>query len=623
MKKQLILLLAFCASASLHAQWLDDPFNNNFIANTSDDAEEIMLSTDNVSGSTYVQWSDMATNGWSVFLQKLNLDGTPQWGENGIHLSDQDFPYSSEGRAMTATTDNAVISCFANDLGQCIAEKIKANGSFAWGKSISVFEFPEGSQCGKTEILAGNNGGVWVLASDGTRLYLRYVQPNGDLRPVIIITQSGKECVNGSLVPANNNGVFVVYERRSQTTGDYYEKEIVVEGYTFNGESMGLAAQLMSPKTIQASYTPQAISDGMGGGYAYISHPAVLDAFNTYAFHFNENGVSTIGNPNGISMHSPDPDNYYLDAYGTVDPVSHDLILAYRSTNSEQTMSCIYANRVTSTGGLVWGEGVVVENYTSREYSYIKADAFEDGDGFMVSFTHGINTDGVTVEAKGLNMDGNEIWSTQMNAVIDRKTGCKNSTGFHQGQNILVWNSPTEGKLYGQNIMPDGTMGMLTLPSTCAAPSNFQGEYQIQHDTIVGAMLSWETPSEPLLHYNLYYSNIDKSEKEVIEIESTATSYFHTYKPSLVLYELTAVYAGCESTPALTPEGDYFVLVEILELTNTVENTDEEIITLQCIYNIQGQLIRSNDLEQLTPGIYILQGQNRKGKLVNKKIIIQ
>ena len=43
--------------------------------------------------------------------------------------------------------------------------------------------------------------------------------------------------------------------------------------------------------------------------------------------------------------------NYYGNAYATVDPVSHDLIVAYEQTDAAtQTQSRIYVNRITSTG---------------------------------------------------------------------------------------------------------------------------------------------------------------------------------------------------------------------------------------------------------------------------------
>ena len=620
MKKSILFLLAILAFTTLHAQWNDDPMSNNLVVNASDDAEEIILSTDVVSGNTYVQWSDMASNGWTVFLQRLDLDGMPQWGENGIYLTDIEFPPYDSGRDMTATLDNSIVSCFANDAGYCIAVKLRANGSYPWGKAgITVFTFPQGKHCEEAKVLPCANGGVWVLASDGETLYLRFIYANGNMCPIITINDSQKECANGRLVSANDNGVFVVFEKRVLTEGTNYDKEIYVMGYTFEGNAIGPATQLMSSKNFDKSYCPYVISDGMGGGYAYIWHPAVLNALNIYVFHFDENGTSTISNPNGISLHSPDPDTFLLDAYGTIDSQSHDLILAYKMANPEMTLNTLYANRITTSGERLWGEGMLVENSTSREYNNIKVDAAEDEEIYVVTFTHGNEAmGGMTVEARGLDQTGTVIWENQMNSVIDMKAGCRNSTGFHFGQNIIVWNNLSENKIYGQNIQPDGTMGLVTVSLSCNAPENFQGEYHYDNGTF-GALLSWTTPSEPLIHYNLYFSEYNSNEEKIIELDPSLTSFFHVTHPGMTQYKLTAVYSNCESSPALTPEGDYYVVIDI---TSVPETADEEIVTPLHIYNMQGQLIRNTDMETLSSGIYILQGLTQDGKTVSKKIVV-
>ena len=50
MKKQLFLVLAFVASFTLQAQWVDDPASNTFIADCADGAAEVYVSTDIATG---------------------------------------------------------------------------------------------------------------------------------------------------------------------------------------------------------------------------------------------------------------------------------------------------------------------------------------------------------------------------------------------------------------------------------------------------------------------------------------------------------------------------------------------------------------------------------------------
>lgn len=132
MKKLLLLSLSLFVGVALQAQWVNDPANNTFLANASHTASEIYLSTNENTGDTYIQWCDGASNGWSPYLQRVNSDGVPQWGDEGIHIGGHQFASYSEGISMTATTDGGVVSCFADYEGYTYAVKINADGTFPW-----------------------------------------------------------------------------------------------------------------------------------------------------------------------------------------------------------------------------------------------------------------------------------------------------------------------------------------------------------------------------------------------------------------------------------------------------------------------------------------------------------
>ena len=247
------------------------------------------------------------------------------------------------------------------------------------------------------------------------------------------------------MVPGIDNSVFVVYEKEIWAYTYYYEKEIWVVGYTREGVQIGPEEQLMSAQTIGSSYIHYVVPDGLGGGYAYIWHPAFGNVFNTYVFHFDHNGHSTISDLNGIPVHSQDPENFYLDAYATVAPESHELIIVYERTDAlTQSESSVYMNRITSTGEKPWGDGIWVAGDVGTTCSALFADAFEDGSGFMVSYN--VDLPGATsIFAIGFDMQGNEIWVKNMSVGAYDRFICDNSTGFHLGQNIIVWVNSSNG----------------------------------------------------------------------------------------------------------------------------------------------------------------------------------
>ena len=618
MKKLLFLSMALASFVTLKAQWTDDPVNNNHIVNCSSDAGEVYTATVPSTGDTYVQWNAFGSNGWSPTLQRLTFDGTPQWGNDGIHIGGHQFSSMSEGVAMTATTDGCVVSCFANYDGFTYAVKIDPDGTFVWGEQgLQLFG---GLGFSRTELTAGNDGGFWALGFDYNNLYLQYVGADGTMGPTTTISDNGGyKCMFGQLSLSNDNNVLLTYEKVG--SGFYTDKELYVIGVTPDGSIISPTALLMSSQTFQSTYIHHAIPDGMGGGYAYIWHPGIGQAFNTYVFHFNELGLSTISDLNGIAVHSADPTNFYLSAYGTVDPMSHDLVIAYEQTDaSTQNQSRIYMNRITSTGEKVWGEGILVADYVGETYSDILVDAFEDGSGFTIIYNIG-NGYYSTVEAKGYDMNGNLLWNKQMSSNSYARAMCENSTGFHMGQNIVAWVNSNNGGVYAQNIGPDGTLGPIEPPvPTCFPPENLEAEYVYNmEEQLFGAKLNWTAPETQPLYYNLYrYENLYK-DQVIIEVEADATSYFDECGLGQYTYQLTAVYEHCESDFALTPEGEDHVNIDV---TVIEENNNNRIINVLNVYNLKGQRITVNDMNELNTGVYIIQGLTEDGRLVSQKTII-
>ena len=624
MKKLSLLIFVFWAFNAMQAQWVDDPMTNTFLANTSADAGEVYLATSD-NGDIFIQWSQFGPNGWSPTLQRLNALGEPQWNNGGIHPSYHAMASWSQGFAMAATSDNAVVTCFSTEAGNTVAIKINADGTYAWGEEGHTLFNGHGNS--RTELLSGDDGGVWALGTDydDGNTYVCYIGADGTLNPTITISDDGgKLCMFSQMVPANDGGVFVVYEKESWAYTYYYEKEIWVEGYTKDGEQFSAPTRLMAPQTIGGSYCHYVVPDGLGGGYAYIWHPAIGESFNTYVFHFDQYGASTITDINGVSVHSTDPANFYLDAYAAVDPVSHDLVIVYVQTDViYQSESRVYANRINLSGERLWGEGIVIVDENGNNHSDLLIDAFDYGGGYSIIYNEG---DGYysTVKAIGIDDEGNRLWATTMSSNSYPRSMCENTTGFHGGMNVVAWVNATNngaGGLYGQNIGWDGGMGDNIMPippvTTCYPPTDLQGSYFYDDEVqVYGALISWTSPETLPLHYNLYCEGA----KEVIEVDAEATSYFDEKAMGDYIYKLTAVYEDCESEFALTASGADYVRVQV---TSVDENELGDIVNILRVYTLNGQLVRCQDLTELSKGMYVLQGLTREGRLVTRKKCIR
>lgn len=619
MKKFYLFIIALAVAFTVNAQWVNDPVNNTFLANTSADAGEIHTATNRITGDTYVQWcSFVGGNGWSPNLQRINFEGVPQWGDNGIHIAAHQFSSYSEGVAMTTTSDGGVVSCFAVYDGFTYAVKINADGTFPWGEEgVQLFG---GLGFSRAEVIATDDGGIWALGSNYTQLFLQYI--NETAGPVITIADNGGlSCMFGQLTLGYDNKVFVTYEKLG--SGMYTNKSIYVAGYNPDGTQFSPETLLMAEQTFQSTYIHSAISDGMGGGYVYIFHPA-FGNFNVYVFHFNQNGASTILNTNGVAVHSNDPSNLYISAYATVDPITHDIILVYEQTDDAYQTQCkIYMNRITSYGEVLWGDGILVLDNGTVPCGGYRIDAFEYGDGFSVIYHKGLSqtSQQSTVEAKGYDMNHNELWSNTLCSTTYNKTGDRNTPGFYAGQNIALWINSETGGLYGQNIGQNGEMGEITPPTPptpCYPPTDFAGEAYYNTETGMGAaVISWAAPATTPLHYNLYCESL----KEVIEIDPEYTSYYYELEPGDYTFKLTAWYEDCESDFALTENGENYLLIEITDHQSVSENDFETIVNIVEIYNINGQRINTLNINDLNQGIYIIKGVTESGKTVVKKIV--
>ena len=620
MKKR-FLALALAAPFALQAQWVNDPASNTLLANSSNDAGEIYLATNAVSGDTYLQWCSFGPNGWSPTLQRVNFEGIPQWGDGGIRIAAHQFSSMSEGLSMTTTTDGAVVSCFANYDGYTYAVKINADGTFPWGEQgIMLFD---GQGFSRTELTACTDGGFWALGADYNNSYLQHVAADGSLGIVNTIT-SDKKCVFGQLTLGKDNSVFLTYEKLGN--GFYTDKEIHLVGFNADGTPFAEDVTLMASQSFQSTYIHRVLSDGNDGGYAYIWHSGIDNAFNVYVFHFDNNGVSTIGDPNGITVHSTDPANFYLDAHATVDPISHDLIIAYQQTDaSTQSQDRIYMNRITPTGERVWGEGILVADNDGHPHANVKIDAYEDGSGFSIVFEQGLsymdNTS--TMIALGFDMDGNPTWNTTLSASAYGRTICENTTGFLSGQNIVAWVNASNGGLYGQNIQPNGEMGEIAPePEPCAGPENFEAEYVYDAQTgQYGVKIGWSpVAEEPTLAYYIYRTDLSNNQTTTIEIDGTQSDYFDEVEIGQYKYELQAQYETCGlSLLATTPTGEDHVVVGV---THIGENTSEEIVTVTRIFTLTGQRLNHNRIGELGNGIYLIQGLTKDGQTVNRKIVV-
>jgi hypothetical protein len=420
-----------------------------------------------------------------------------------------------------------VISCFSTADTVTIALRLHPDGTYPWGEQgVLLFDGKGGS---RAEIIAGNDGGAWALGTDVYNLYLQYIEADGSLNPIITIEQYNDtiRSTYGKLVLANDNSVFLTYEHVYVYPGKSSLSGIVdihLTGYAKDGTQTVPDTKLLGEVNNIVTYTHEVVPDGLGGAYIYIEvgDSELHELNNIHVLHYDADGNNTISDTLGVTVHTPEQDHVYVDAYASVDPVSHDLLISYIQANRSQHEPKVFVNRITATGERVWDEGVLVFDNQGNPLDIPMISAFEDGSGFSIIYYKGddILSPNSTIEAIGMDMNCNVLWQTTMSSTLYRRDFTKSIQGFTNGQNVYIWGDHHTGILYGQNLGVDGSMG--------------QG-------------------------------------------------------------------VGIEENSAIV---------------------DEEIVTLERIINVNGQTLSHNDVNKLSSGLYILQGTNKDGQMVSKKIVV-
>ncbi len=482
--KKLLLISAFVLSiATSSAQWTDDPAKNTLLATGSTDYHEVLISTQPESKNTFIQWLASHDNGWSPSIQKVDTLGNALWGTNGVHISEPKFNSYSNGIAMAALSDGGIVSVFADSSSKCIAMKINDDGTFAWGEEGIVAL--ETNSCLRTQVAACKDGSFWVMAHDNQYLHLRnYLSDGTPGGPQITISDTnGYKVAFGQLVVDDSGNAFAIYTKEKFNVAYYYYKSLYVTKFAKDGTPLSQEEKLMDEVSISGQICHNACSDGLGGGYAWISHPALNELFEVYLFHFDSNGHSTISEPTGLLVSQPDGINFHSIPSATLHPTSHDLLMVFDEVDANfQRVNGVRINRIKTDGTKVWGDsGIVLIAMTEELLANLIIDAFPDGTG--ASIVYKINTN--SIAAIGINENGKDIWHTTIATPATNIIYlCNRTSGYHNGQNILAWQGIRNDivGLYGQNLHQDGTLGLSHVTSIANIDKTTLLIYQTDHN---------------------------------------------------------------------------------------------------------------------------------------------
>lgn len=117
----------------------------------------------------YITWIDKSNPVYKIFLQRINMNGSPYFALNGIETNGANQHMSSIN--MANNDSNAVfISCIVNggiDTQYVYAQKILSNGTKPWGNNyVPVSTYPSIKSMFNQALAADNTGGMMSFWED-------------------------------------------------------------------------------------------------------------------------------------------------------------------------------------------------------------------------------------------------------------------------------------------------------------------------------------------------------------------------------------------------------------------------------------------------------------------------
>lgn len=461
-----LVALLVCASSLTHAQWSANPASNLVLADHGgEQVQPKMVATGD--GGFYVSWFD-SSDGYSVYLQRLNADGVEQWAHNGVRVAARNFSSTQDYGLAIDADGNALLSFRFTDGGgvaQILAQKVAANGALQWGNP-GIFVSADAGDANSPKISATGDGSVAVAWSDSA----------GAIR-VQKLSALGAPLWAGngvSVVPPS--GFFFLADLHGDSGGNVIA--------SWSAQLSFSNRQLWAQKFAAANgaslwgATPVAVFNGVGGAMQLGNFPPFLTdgadgaVFVWYTvgvsaatvrvqrvsaagvFAFAQNGVEASANL-GQSHTAPS---------GAFDPVSGDTYVLWRETDiATQSQIGVHAQRIDSSGARLWGnDGKVLVALAAVDQSQLLA--LPAPGGMLAVWASGSAPGAMPIRVARLGSDGNYVWPASIidissaSAAVSRTTGAISSNGFA----AFAWTATTasfSGDVHAQNINMDGSLG--------------------------------------------------------------------------------------------------------------------------------------------------------------------
>ena len=412
-------------------------------------------------GGAYVAW--LSNGNYHVYLQRLNSDGEPQYGEGGMVVSDQ--PNSSwiavhHMNLAVDWNDNALISTLDTRTGiwQVYAYKIAPDGSMPWGDDGLALSVSGSDNISPRLTVLSDNSVAVAWCQNYMTVRIQKISESGTLEwgdgGIHIVDGTG-DLLNP--IPLMVDGANVLLQWNHQS-GPFWapDTKLYLQKYNNSGiELWGSPVVVVGPVVFPTgNYFQESVGDGEGGSFSAWTEMA---GSNQSAVGQRISGDGEVVWGDGVDF-STNSSHFRTNPQTFVAEGSYELMAAWTQANGGQSQNGVYAQRLDENGERLWGSSGVAVVPLNGDYSYLDLSVKGFGEDMVaVYIEQSVNMTG-DIYASRINSNGEYVWSEQNVTLTTSGTSKSDmSSGKGPGCMFIVWTE--NGSVYAHCLLEDGTLG--------------------------------------------------------------------------------------------------------------------------------------------------------------------
>jgi hypothetical protein len=470
------VIITLLLAAAAFGQWPTSPDTNLVICDRTGEQTLPKVRT-TPDGGCYISWYDNSSGNYDMYLQRLDMNGVPQWPANGLLISnhpqetwitDYDMTVDSEGTAVLAFND-------IRDGGDwdIYVYLIGPNGTFYWGQNgVAVSNNNGFEPSPHVRVTSGGNYAfAWQEETDsGNVVHVRKLSwLNGlDVFPPIILT-APYGCTNPRIVAADSDAIIVQYLKPQGTVG-VPPQHIYAQKFDVGGTAVWAAGGVpimttngIAPWMLQE----ELVSDGAGGAISYWYDTRDNNRHHVWLQRVLSNGT-TAWTTNGVQT-SLAADELEMSSSQAVTNGDQVMIFYMTADLNQNNWGIGGQALLLSNGERLWGNnGISFAALDARQRFLLQA--FPENFGATVVYLENVTSGSMQdyVEGFGVSADGVMEWdnSPRMLCTVNSSKLHLDACRNRFGQVIAAWGDgrATGDDIYVQNINPNGTLGPLQTP---------------------------------------------------------------------------------------------------------------------------------------------------------------